>query len=686
MKKKTSNSSGFTLVELMVVMCLMGIIMGAILNFIQPTAELYKNTNAYLSEEEATTTVYNYLQDDLMYVTAVYIRTSSSDDIAEVIDEVYDDSGVNLLTTPYTNCIRLDNVSVRTNGTDAAETKGATGSISKYALYNSQYVDVATNSSLLSGNSLFLNSFSLQDQSFLDDKRYVFGIGHKSGSDAISVMIDVYSPAYSSSQGQYVFRENAYSAKKSIEFLNATVQKMTADPVYDIADMSMEPEAPTPYIYIFYGRKPKIQVNAINVNYECYLMNHEGEWFMCYSGSAPEGSDVYDDVFKAVEEYNIARVEKEPYVYQRMNKFSFAIAVDDYDEDDPYYDLHNLDGRGGRNIQLYMVYSKTLKSDMPPLTLNFYRNATSTDPTYGTYTVEYGGDFIISDTVHSDLNDPLGTRYESDYWRKTTVWANKDNDEEFINLSHITNNINAYLFTYDEYLVFFTDDMGNRLPWTRADGSDGSAGYWVRNGEVPTEFPDLSTVPADEGMMWIWDESNQDFDDPVADGPIEFIARQEPIPEEPEEPEPEEPEEPEEPVGPNPGPGGGSSVDISWGYNGTESIWTDRERQLVKHKITITNNSGTFAGGSTITLSILYNCNITLPPYNGPSYSADWNAGISSVSYSLSGNDTLQVVIKIADASNPWDPTFDYGEYIIFNSAVLYDDGASPSIVAVLID
>ena len=64
---KKTNNSGFTLVELIVVMALLAIIMGAILNFIQPTAKLYATTNAYLNQEEAVSSVYNVLNDDLMF-------------------------------------------------------------------------------------------------------------------------------------------------------------------------------------------------------------------------------------------------------------------------------------------------------------------------------------------------------------------------------------------------------------------------------------------------------------------------------------------------------------------------------------------------------------------------------------------------------------------------------------------
>ena len=114
---KKNNRSGFTLVELIVVMCLMGIIMGAVLNFIQPTAKLYKTTNTYLNEEEAVTTIANALEDELMYATGVYVyatddETKGPAEINNIVTEI--------LNTPehpnvkeLSNCIVLDNVTVR---------------------------------------------------------------------------------------------------------------------------------------------------------------------------------------------------------------------------------------------------------------------------------------------------------------------------------------------------------------------------------------------------------------------------------------------------------------------------------------------------------------------------------------------------------------------------------------------
>lgn len=700
MKKKTSNSSGFTLVELMVVMCLMGIIMGAILNFISPTAELYKNTNTYLSEEEATTTIYNYLQDDLMYATALYIYPSDNDNIDEVAEEIEDLGIDSVLSNPYTDCIVLNNADVRLTGTDAATAKGATGSISKYALSAGRYVDVSHNSTLLSGNNLFLHSFSLMDQSFMEDDSYIFGISHNTGS-AISVLIDVYTPAYSSSQGQYVFRENSYSAQKSIEFINASVNKMSSSPIY--ASSVMDQDNPTPYVYIFYGRKPKIQANAGNINYTCYLMDHDGNWEKVAEGSGPEGSDINDDVFKAVEEYNISRIEKNGYVYQRKNVFSYAVAVDDYDPDAEYYDLHNLTGNGAKNIQLYMVYSKTALGDMPQQYVNFY---VDDGPPQYSFSVDYGEDFDID--AHPEVMALLNeTVYGGDI-AVTEIWANKDTLSEYIDYTHITDTLNLYIKSYNSYLIRYYQPSGAQIyDWEMSDGTVMTINdyYYVREGNTITEYPDLTPYETDtETCVWL----NLDLDEEINDAKeirSDWVLK----PEEPENPGGNPGENPGGNPGENPGgnpggnpgenpggnPGGnpgegditGGSVDVSWGYAGTDNVWTDRNRTVTKNKITITNNSGqSLPGGSTITLLITYNCTIENPPYGGSTYNADWNCGNPSVTYSIINSNTMQVVIKFADTPNSWDPTFDNGEYIIFNAAVLYDETvSSPAIVSVMV-
>ncbi len=136
------NRKGFTLVELIVVVTIFGVILGAILNMIKPANNVYHDADATMESNVIGSGLIDYLDDELRYSTNVLVLkdyigvpdVSTSGTIGE--------SGVT-----YSNCIVIDNNNLRGyslknysgNDTDtAAKRMGAKGCILNVGKVNTE--------------------------------------------------------------------------------------------------------------------------------------------------------------------------------------------------------------------------------------------------------------------------------------------------------------------------------------------------------------------------------------------------------------------------------------------------------------------------------------------------------------------------------------------------------------------
>ena len=106
--KMKKNNKGFTLVELIVVLCIFGIIMGAILNIIKPTNEVYSDANDTMHTNVIGSGIAEYIDDELRYATNVlvihnYNGVPKVDNAGKVGN--YD----SLVEVAYTDCFIIDN-------------------------------------------------------------------------------------------------------------------------------------------------------------------------------------------------------------------------------------------------------------------------------------------------------------------------------------------------------------------------------------------------------------------------------------------------------------------------------------------------------------------------------------------------------------------------------------------------
>lgn len=215
-KLKNKNKKGFTLVELIVVVCIFGIIMGAILNMIKPTQQIYNDTDATMETNLKGSGLANYLDDHLRYSTNILILKDYCG--------VPDVSAIGTLggdTTPYDSCIVIDNNNLRgyslTNysgdDTDTAQKRmGATGCL----------IDV---SQITSGGFNFNNSKVAMGVDYYDVYKYDITAGINTIDDmyTLDFSIDAYQPDYSN--GSYTYVKTKYSKEASVNLTNINIDK-----------------------------------------------------------------------------------------------------------------------------------------------------------------------------------------------------------------------------------------------------------------------------------------------------------------------------------------------------------------------------------------------------------------------------------------------------------------------------
>ncbi len=530
---KKNNRSGFTLVELIVVMCLMGIIMGAVLNFIQPTAKLYKTTNTYLNEEEAVTTIANALEDDLMYATGVYVyatddETKGPAEIENIITEIFNDKGINIKeqNKSMSNCIVLDNVNVR--DTSVAISKGSKGRILKYGYNGARFEDVSA-SGMMAGEKLYNNAFALQDQTFMGDDQFTFSIENSAASqNSMNIRMNVYRPSYNGAD--YEYNELTFSAVKAIEFLNIKAGNVTVD--YSNVNNAAAVTDPK-YIYIFYNRKQRINANATRYPYECYVKDASGDYGeRVYWSDYYEGDDISENVRDNAESSNIEMYIKDGYVYQRTGLYA---TVPDITEETNVnvVDLTCMPPASSNPLRLYAVYKKTHESAMPALTVRFWEDKGMTIKRVE-HTVQFNTAVSSVPTLNYEPS-PMPS-FTSGERRPYERWADCTTDEPVTSFEHITKNLDVYPQTYYYNAVTFLDTEGNKIDNDVLKDSEGNVlgnNIPVIDGKTITNIPDITQSGLNtESGTYTWanvDGTPFDATAPIT-GPISLKLKFEPAP------------------------------------------------------------------------------------------------------------------------------------------------------------
>lgn len=229
------NRKGFTLVELIVVVTIFGVILGAILNMIKPANNVYHDADATMESNVIGSGLIDYLDDELRYSTNVLVLkdyigvpdVSTSGTIGE--------SGVT-----YSNCIVIDNNNLRGyslknysgNDTDtAAKRMGAKGCILNVGKVNTEGLN-------------FNNSAVARGVDFYDNYKFDIGasISNIEKMSTLDVSLTAYQPTYEN--GSYTFTKTKYKKDAAVNLTNINIKKGNSDPyqVRDYKDFSVHPD------------------------------------------------------------------------------------------------------------------------------------------------------------------------------------------------------------------------------------------------------------------------------------------------------------------------------------------------------------------------------------------------------------------------------------------------------------
>ncbi|RGI10669.1 prepilin-type N-terminal cleavage/methylation domain-containing protein [Ruminococcus sp. TF12-2] len=233
--KMNKNRKGFTLVELIVVVTIFGVILGAILNMIKPANNVYHDADATMESNIIGSGLIDYLDDELRYSTNVLVL---KDYIG--VPDVSTSGTIGGSGVTYSNCIVIDNNNLRGyslknysgNDTDtAAKRMGAKGCILNVGKVNTEGLN-------------FNNSAVARGVDFYDNYKFDIGasISNIEEMRTLDVSLTAYQPTYEN--GSYTFTKTKYKKDAAVNLTNINIKEGESDPyqVRDYKDFSVHPD------------------------------------------------------------------------------------------------------------------------------------------------------------------------------------------------------------------------------------------------------------------------------------------------------------------------------------------------------------------------------------------------------------------------------------------------------------
>lgn len=229
------NRKGFTLVELIVVVTIFGVILGAILNMIKPANNVYHDADATMESNTIGSGLIDYLDDELRYSTNVLVL---KDYIG--VPDVSTSGTIGASGVTYSNCIVIDNNNLRGyslknysgNDTDtAAKRMGAKGCILNVGKVNTEGLN-------------FNNSAVARGVDFYDNYKFDIGasISKIEKMYTLDVSLTAYQPTYEN--GSYTFTKTKYKKDAAVNLTNININEGDSDSykVRDYKDFSVAPD------------------------------------------------------------------------------------------------------------------------------------------------------------------------------------------------------------------------------------------------------------------------------------------------------------------------------------------------------------------------------------------------------------------------------------------------------------
>lgn len=233
------NRKGFTLVELIVVVTIFGVILGAILNMIKPANNVYHDADATMESNIIGSGLIDYLDDELRYSTNVLVL---KDYIG--VPDVSTSGTIGASGVTYSNCIVIDNNNLRGysledysgNDTDtAAKRMGAKGCILNVGKVNTEGLN-------------FNNSAVARGVDFYDNYKFDISASISKIEEmyTLDVSLTAYQPTYEN--GSYTFTKTKYKKDAAVNLTNINIDEGDSYNVNDYKDFSVAPD------YVTYPR------------------------------------------------------------------------------------------------------------------------------------------------------------------------------------------------------------------------------------------------------------------------------------------------------------------------------------------------------------------------------------------------------------------------------------------------
>lgn len=227
------NRKGFTLVELIVVVTIFGVILGAILNMIKPANNVYHDADATMESNIIGSGLIDYLDDELRYSTNVLVL---KDYIG--VPDVSTSGTIGASGVTYSNCIVIDNNNLRGyslknySGSDtdtAAKRMGAKGCILNVGKVNTEGLN-------------FNNSAVARGVDFYDNYKFDISasISKIEKMSTLDVSLTAYQPTYEN--GSYTFTKTKYKKDAAVNLTNININEGDSYKVRDYKDFSVAPD------------------------------------------------------------------------------------------------------------------------------------------------------------------------------------------------------------------------------------------------------------------------------------------------------------------------------------------------------------------------------------------------------------------------------------------------------------
>ncbi|MBP1538277.1 MAG: prepilin-type N-terminal cleavage/methylation domain-containing protein [Ruminococcus sp.] len=317
---KKSNKNGFTLVELIVVVVIFGMIMGAILNFMKPANEIHNDTQATMDANVISSGLIEYMDDELRYATNVLVLNGYMG-----VPKVSESGMVGNYPVSFTDCLVIDNFNPRgyTNknfnpsADDTPTRLGCRGSIIKVSQINTKGFDF-NNSKIVKGADFYDKfTYSIKIGSNVLDKE--FEVNNQISTLQVSLV--AYQPVYKN--GRYVFTKKKFD-RDTKNGEDGTIEK-NKGAVLSLTNINIDPNDSAKLVVCENGLVNPVQI----------IGKFENDGYPTQT-TAPVGATSYQqEIYKANRQISITDTNGEDqnvvprytYIFYRKNKSATKCSV-----------------------------------------------------------------------------------------------------------------------------------------------------------------------------------------------------------------------------------------------------------------------------------------------------------------------------------------------------------------------